>query len=239
VQGVDELEMGRIAAAVDDAIPSELAHTWDEFVASGPVLVARQSIFDIDGGVSAYQLSFRSQVSSDPRRWTSATHERATSHVLRATFSRADLESLAGDRHIAVRCPRGYLVGELPLPPRPDRLIVELPTNLVPDAKVCDGIIDLRAQGFSVCLPSFSNQPAQRRLLPLADFVKIDVRDLDVEGVPVVRVARTYDATLVGEFVERRDQLALARDLGFSLFQGNLLGRATTVDRTAARPVGL
>ncbi|MCL2423430.1 MAG: EAL domain-containing protein [Micrococcales bacterium] len=190
--------------------------------------------------MAAYQLSFRSEVGSDPRGWSSDAHERATSHVLRAAFSRVgDLESLAGDRQVVVRCPRGYLVGELPVPARPDRLIVELPTDLVPDAQVCDGIIDLRAQGFSVCLPTFSNQPAQRRLLPLADFVKIDVRDLDVEGVPVVRVARTYDATLVGEYVEQRDQLALARDLGFSLFQGSLLARATTVDRTGARPDGL
>jgi EAL and modified HD-GYP domain-containing signal transduction protein len=168
-------------------------------------------------------------------------HERATSHVLRATFARDDLESLAGGRHVMVRCPRGYLVDQLPLPPRPDRLIVELPTGLEADAEVLAGIDDLRTQGFRFALPAFSDQPEQRRLLPLVDFVKIDVRDLDVEGVPVVRVARSRStgATLVGEFVERPEQLALAQEFGLTLFQGNYLGRATTVDRAAARPVGL
>ena len=236
---MDYLGLGRLAAAVDAAIPADLAHAWNEHIASSPVLVARQGIFSAQGGVFAYQLSFRSGGRSNPRRWTPDVHERATSHVLRATFARDDLESLAEGRHVGVRCPRGYLVGQLPLPQRPDRLIVDLPPDLEPDAEVLAGITDLRSQGFRFVLSAFSDRPAQRRLLPLVDFVKIDVRDLDVEGVPLVRIARSYGATLVGEFVERPQERALAQDLGFTLFQGNLLGRATTVDRAAARPVGL
>lgn len=236
---MDHLGHGPLAAAVDAAIPAHLAHAWRQRVAACPVLVARQGVFRSHGAVFAYQLSFRSEGQSNPRSWTPAVHERATAHVLRATFARDDLESLAGGRHVMVRCPRGYLVDELPLPPRPDRLIIELPTDLAPDARARDGIDSLRAQGFRFALPAFSDQLEQRQLLPLVDFVKIDVRDLDVEGVPVVRVARSHGATLVGEFVERPEQLALAEDLGFTLFQGNYLGRATTVDRAAARPVGL
>ena len=235
---MDYLGLGPIAAAVDAAIPADLAHAWHEHVSTAPVLVARQGVFGTQGAVFAYQLSFRTGERCNPQSWTRDVHERATSHVLRATFARDDLESLAGGRHVMVRCPRGYLVDELPLPPRPDRLIIELPPDLDLDAKVRGGIDDLRAQGFRFAL-AFSDRPEQRQLLPLADFVKIDVRDLDVEGVPVVRVARSHGATLVGEFVERPEQLALAQDLGFTLFQGNYLGRATTVDRAAARPVGL
>jgi len=238
VAGVDALELGRIAAAVDAAIPADLAHAWSAYVARSPVLVARQGLFCPQGTVFAYQLSFRRDDGSVPRHWTCDEHERATSHVLRATFSRDDLEGLAHGRHLVVRCPRGYLVGQLALPARPDRLIVELPPALEPDAQVRAGIADLRAEGFRFSLPGFCDQPAQRQLLGLVDFVKIDVRDLDVEGVPVVRVARAAGATLVAEFVERPEQLFLAQEFGFDLFQGNLLERATTVDRAAARPVG-
>jgi len=239
VTGTDDLGLGRLAAAIDEAIPADLAQTWNEHVAHHPVLVARQGIFSAHNAVFAYQLSFRAPSRPDPLTWTSDAHERATSHVLRATFLRDDMESLARGRHVVVRCPRGYLVGELPLPQRPDRLIVELPPDLDPDAEVLAGIADLRSQGFRIQLPAFSDRPSQRRLLPLTDFVKIDVRDLDVEGLPVVRAARSYGATLVGEFIEQPDGLAGARDLGMTLFQGNLLERATTVDRATARPVGL
>jgi EAL and modified HD-GYP domain-containing signal transduction protein len=88
-------------------------------------------------------------------------------------------------------------------------------------------------------VPAFVSNPNQRRLLPHADFVKIDVRDLDVEGPPVVHLARSYGALLVAEYVETPDTLRHARDLGFTLFQGNLLERAGVLDRASARRVSL
>jgi EAL and modified HD-GYP domain-containing signal transduction protein len=236
---MDDVQLlGQLAAAVNEAIPADLAHAWNEHVAHNPVLVARQGIFSTHGNPFAYQLYFRDSGPTDPSTWTDDEHERATSHVLRATFFRDDLESLARGRDLVVRCPRGYVVGDLPLPPRPDRLIIELPTDLEPDPRVVEGITALRAEGFRFQLPTFYDRPSQRRLLPLVDFVKVDARDLDVEGPPVVRVARSYGATLIGEFIEHPDGLAHARDLGITLFQGNLLEPATTVDRATARPVG-
>ncbi|WP_448629131.1 hypothetical protein [Cellulomonas soli] len=61
------------------------------------------------------------------------------------------------------------------------------------------------------------------------------MRDLDVEGAPLVDVARSYGAMLIGEFVETPQMLRQARELGFTLFQGNLLERAGVLDRTTAR----
>jgi len=136
-----------------------------------------------------------------------------------------------------VRCPRAYLVGELPLPERPDRLVIEINDSDSADADVVAGIRRLRAQGFRIVLPGFADRPTQRELLPLADFVKIDVRDLDVEGEPMVRAARGRGARVVGEYVENPRDFRHARDLGLTLFQGNLLERAAIVDRSVARPV--
>ena len=95
----------------------------------------------------------------------------------------------------------------------------------------------MRAEGFRIALPAFADKPGQREYLPFADFVKLDVRDLDVEGEPVVRTARSYGAVLVGEYVEDRRALQHARELGLTLFQGNLLARAGVLDRSDARPV--
>jgi EAL and modified HD-GYP domain-containing signal transduction protein len=136
-----------------------------------------------------------------------------------------------------VRCPRAYLVGELPLPERPDRLVIEINDSDSADADVLAGIRRLRAQGFRIVLPGFADRSTQRELLPLADFVKIDVRDLDVEGEPMVRAARSRGARVVGEYVENPRDFRHARDLGLTLFQGNLLERAAIVDRSVARPV--
>jgi len=203
-----------LGAAVDEAIPPQLRLEWDRHVARAPVLVARQGIFTEHGRAFAYQLSFRSPGHrlENPSAWSARQHEEATAHVLDATFGRADLEDVAQGRLLFVRCPRAYLVGELRVPHRPDRLVIEVSDSVDPAV-------------------------IERQLLPLVDFVKIDVRDLDVEGRPVVRAARSYGALVVGEYVERPEQLQHARELGVNLFQGNLLERAGVLDRADARPV--
>ena len=228
--------LAELAAAVEDAIPLALRQEWSQRIAREPVLVARQGIFSEHGRPFAYQLSFRSpdQHTATATTWNAHQHERATAHVLGATFGRVDLEHVAHGRLLFVRCPRAYLVGELPVPSRPDRLVIEINDGVTIDPAVIAGVRRLREQGFRIAVPSFVSNPNQRRLLPHADFVKIDVRDLDVEGPPVVHLARSYGALLVAEFVESPDTLRHARDLGFTLFQGNLLERAGVLDRAGA-----
>jgi EAL and modified HD-GYP domain-containing signal transduction protein len=157
--------------------------------------------------------------------------------VLAATFGRTDLERVARGRLLFVRCPRAFLVGDLPLPHRPDRLVLEVCCSEPPDAELIAGMRRLRAEGFRIAIPAFADRHGQRDYLPLADFVKLDVRDLDVEGEPVVRTARAHGALLIGEYVEDRRALQHARELGLTLFQGNLLARAGVLDRSDARPV--
>lgn len=225
--------------AVEGAVAPHLRQEFADRVAREPVLVARQGIFTERGRSFAYELSFRSPAHHPEQAsgWGPRQHERATAHVLSAAFGRANLERLAHGRPLLVRCPRAYLVGELPIPDRPDRLVVELSDTDAADAEVLAGIHRLRSQGFRIALPGFADRPAQRELLPLADFVKIDVRDLDVEGEPVVRAARGCGAQLLGEYVENPRDFQYARDLGLTLFQGNLLERAAIVDRSDARLV--
>jgi EAL and modified HD-GYP domain-containing signal transduction protein len=236
----DELDDGglrHLAAAVDEAIPATLRTRWAEHVAAGPVLVGRQGIFTPSGQVVAYELSYRSHdaATAGASAWSARQHERATAHVLSATFGRADLERVAQGRLLFVRCTRAYLVGDLPVPRRPDRLVVEIPDTVEVDGAVLAGVRRLRAEGYRIALPSFVSSAGQRRLLPHADYVKIDVRDLDLEGQPVVALARSYGASPIAEYVETPSAMNHARELGFTLFQGNLLERAGVLDRADAR----
>lgn len=224
-----------LRAAVDDAVPRPLRQVWEAHVARAPAVLGRQGIFRADGQPYGYQLSYRSGVHElgDPSTWGPMQHEHATRHVLDASFGRRDLDGVAEGRLLFVRCPRPFLVGDLTLPPRPDRLVVEVPDHALDDAAVV-GIRRLRAAGFRIAIRSFVGSKAQRPLLPHADFVRLDVRDLDVEGHPVVEVARSHGAMLVAEFVETAAHLSLAREMGFPLLQGNLLQLAATLDRSGA-----
>ena len=237
---LDDAALRRLAAAVDDAIPGALRTQWEAHVSASPVLVGRQGIFTASGQPVAYELSYRGDGAlsgASAGSWSAQQHERATAHVLSATFGRADLESVANGRLLFVRCTRAYLVGDLAVPRRPDRLVLVVPDTVPIDADVLAGVRRLRAEGYRFALPAFVSSAAQRRLLPHADYVKVDVRDLDVEGHPVVTLARSYGASHVAEYVETPEALAHARDLGFTLFQGNLLERAGVLDRASAQIV--
>ncbi|WP_448059889.1 EAL domain-containing protein [Cellulomonas hominis] len=233
-----------LAAAVDEAISPRIRRLWDERVAQEKVFVGRQGIFSSRLHRFGYQLAFRSpeagldaachSTPTPSAAWTELQHERATAHVLRATFGRADVDQVAQGHWVFVRCPRDYLTGNLPLPSRPDRLIVEVSENVLVDDEILAGVTRLRAAGFRISLPGFVSRTDQRRLLPFADFVKIDVRDLDVEGRPVVELGRSTGALLIAEFVETGPMLQQSRDLGFDLFQGNLLERGELLDRSRA-----
>ena len=232
----------QLAAAVEATVSEGARRDWDRHLAGEHVLLGRQGIFTNRLRPFGYQLSYRVP---DPGElgsgaWREFQHERATGHVLRATFGRAHLEQVAHGRWLFVRFPRAYLTGDLPIPERPDLLVVEIAERVDVDRHVISCIRRLRDRGFRIAIPGFVSRPSQRLLLPHADFVKIDVRDLDVEGRPVVELARSYGALLIAEFIEHPWLLEHSLDLGFDLMQGNLLERASVLDRSAAeiaRPV--
>lgn len=230
----------RLAAEIDAAIPDALRREWDRRLAAEQVVVGRQGIFSPRLHPFGYELGFRvpGATSADAASWSELQHERATSAVLRATFGRADVDEVGHGRWLFVRCPRAFLVGDLHLPARPDRLVVEIAAGTRIDGDVLRGVRHLREQGFRVALAGFVSRADQRALLPQADFVKIDARDLDVEGEPVVDLARSHGALLVAEFVESSEELRAGRRLGFDLYQGNLLERSLLLDRSSAPLLG-
>lgn len=226
----------RLAADIDSAIPAALRREWERHVGREQVVVGRQGIFSPRLHPFGYELAFRTPgaTRTDAAAWTDLQHERATSAVLRATFGRADVDEVGHGRWLFIRCPRAYLVGDLHLPARPDRLVIEIAGGTRIDGDVLRGVRRLREQGFRIAMAGFVSRQDQRSLLPQADFVKIDSRDLDLEGEPVVDLARSHGALLVAEFVESSTELKAGRRLGFDLYQGNLLERSLLLDRTSA-----
>lgn len=202
------------------------------------VLLGRQGIFTGGGDVLGYELYFRSPHLAPLHvdYWTAEQQDFATAHVIYATFAGPGVGSVAHDRCVFVNFTRSYLVDDLPIPFLPERIVVEIVESVVADNAVLAGVKRLRKRGFRIALDDFVGLTSQRRLLPYADYVKIDVRDLDVEGQPLVDLARSCGAQLVAECVESELMLETCQSLGFDLYQGHALEVTTVLDRTAAVP---
>jgi len=202
------------------------------------VLLGRQGIFDRSGEVFGYELYFRSphRAPLHVDHWTPEQQDFATAHVIYATFTGSGVTSVARDRYVFVNFTRSYLVDDLPIPFLPEQLVIEVVESVVADNTVIAAVRRLRERGFRIAIDDFVGLTSQRRLLPYADYVKIDVRDLDVEGQPLVDLARSYGAELVAECVESEVMLDTCQSLGFDLYQGRALGQTTVLDRTPAVP---
>lgn len=227
-----------LPAAVDATPAPPTRRAWSRFLRTDRVLLGRQGIFSGAGDVFGYELYFRSPHHAPLHvdHWTAEQQDSATAHVIHATFAGPGVSSVARDRRVFVNFTRSYLVDELAVPYLPEQLVVEIVESVVADDAVLKGVRRLRERGFRIAIDDFVGLASQRRLLPYADFVKIDVRDLDVEGQPLLDLARSRGAQLVAECVESEPMLDECQALGFELFQGNALEVTTVLDRTAVVP---
>ena len=136
------------------------------------------------------------------------------------------LDRLAGALPVYIAYPRELLVAEAPASMHPDRVIIEIPGNLLADEKVLQGIRTLRKRGHHIALDDFSPQLTSSALLDLVDIVK----------VPLPQFTPTQLAQLAPELIRRGlkliakqvatiEQFEHASQLGFDGFQGDFLQR--------------
>lgn len=221
--------------AVDDAVvDSAPAFTHPHAQVGAHLFVGRQGIFGRNGEVHAYEFLYRAgrQHSLRVDQWPAPAQDRATLRVLQATFSASGIRSVASDALVFVNFTRSFIVGDLPFPAVPERLVIEVVESVRADDKVLAGLARLRDQGFRIAIDDFVGLTNQVAMLPFADYVKIDRRDLYQRGPELVSLAASHGARLVVERVETQAEFELCRRLGFNFFQGFFLEIPQVLNRT-------
>ncbi|WP_052405529.1 EAL domain-containing protein [Demequina mangrovi] len=208
---------------------------WQTTLPSGlppRALVGRQGIFTRDGDPRGHELLYRAEhpAPTSVDRWSAEDQDRATEHVIAATFFRHP--DITAPLPAFVNFTGTYLLSRaVERECDPGRVVIEIVESVEVDAALLERIASLKAQGFAIAIDDFVGSSCQMRLLPLADYVKIDWRDLLRVGAGLVDAARAYGALLVAERVEDDAILAECIRLGFDLYQGWHFERAVTFDR--------
>lgn len=196
--------------------------------AVGPRLpVARQPIWTTEGTLVGHEYLYRSEagLAVGVDGWTSAEQEVASASVLASIFAAG---APAGDDLVFVNVTRSFLACERALPNPDGRLVLEVVESVAADDGVLAGLPELRAAGYGIALDDYVASADQVAMLPFADYVKVDLRDLDSLPVVTLAGARRYGARLVAEYVADRELVERAVGLGFDLLQGDELGAAAT-----------
>lgn len=199
------------------------------------VHVGRQPIYDSTGQIYGFELLFRA--GADAATAAKSTSY-ATSQVIVNAFTEFGVSALAGDKACFVNLTRDFLTGALPVPLAPEQAVLEVLETIEVDETVISGVSGLAEQGHRIALDDFVWDKGHDRLLPVASFVKLDL--LNTEPELLERIARDCVAypglRLIGEKLETPGQMAFARRLGCSLFQGYALARPKVISTRVISP---
>jgi EAL and modified HD-GYP domain-containing signal transduction protein len=194
---------------------------------AAPVVVARQPIFDRSETVVGFQLLCPSAPTGDPRG--------ATSSLIVQSLADIGLARLVGARRAYLGVTREFLLTVRPLPLPPDRVVLEVGSDIKVDDALRAVLREAVDAGFRVALDDFYPGSPAEGLLDLARIVKLDVSRLDsAELASTVTRLHGLRKTLISAGVDTRAEYYACRELGFEAFQGRFFAQPVMLTGTAA-----
>jgi len=112
-----------------------------------------------------------------------------------------------------------------------ERTVLEIVASVNPDDAVLARMRELAGHGFRFALDGIGGDSVRlQRLLPLAGFVKLDLRVTPLAALPdLVRRLHAMGKKVVAEKVETREECQTCMDLGADYFQGYYFARPAII----------
>jgi c-di-GMP-related signal transduction protein len=185
--------------------------------------LARQPIFDRQGGVFAYELLYRHGVDNHAG---DAPGERGTATVLLNAFGNFGIDAVTGGKRAFINVTRDLLVSDYSLILPAQLVVLELLEEVEPDPEVVAAARNLVQKGYSLALDDFVYGRKYHELLGLVEIVKLDLMTLSDAALDAqVDALSAYHRRLLAEKVETHEQYAAAHARGFDYFQGYYFSR--------------
>ena len=179
--------------------------------------LARQPLLDRNQALFGYELLFRNRMDGGAEIESSLA---ATASVL-AHAAQLGLPRAIGDAVAFLNVDTEVLMSDIfAFLPR-ERTVLELGASVEASDAVLWRLAELAGHGFRFAAEASSHGPRLGRLLPLLDYVKVDLRATPVVSMlSIVPRLRGTGKRLVAEKVESQTEYRTCLDLGFDYFQG-------------------
>lgn len=197
--------------------------------------IGRQPIMDLKQHIIGYELFFRHSATAE-----AAVFEddfKACSNVLVNTVGEMDMQWLLGDKLAFINVNEEMLKSELLELMPPKRTVLEILKSITPGDEVVERCQTLRSQGYRVALDNPHLCEGSERLLPCADYVKIDIQSVNLAELGKIFMRfNAPSVKLIAEKVETEKQFEACKNAGFKLFQGFYFARPETFTATVINP---
>ncbi len=165
--------------------------------------LARQPILDREQNTYGYELLFRSDRITD----------------LSLLFGSA---ALTNGRIAFVNCTRNMLLHDVMTVLPRDQVVIEVPENVIADQEVLAACERMHRAGYFIALNDYVPTPNTKRLLPFADFVKVDFVATDTACQAAIAADIHHRGIcLLAQKVETLEHFKFAQHLGYRYFQGD------------------
>lgn len=188
------------------------------------VFIGRQPILDRKQELFAYELLFRT---SNENSATVHDDLAATASVISHAFGELGIEQALGPYRGFINCDASLLLSDLPELLPASKIVLEVLETVEVTPEIISRCAELKRGGFMLALDDFSDEMQRwEPLLPLADIVKVDLQQLDRDGLlATTQALKHFPVKLLAEKVDSREQALLCQNLGYDLFQGYYFAR--------------
>jgi len=183
------------------------------------IFLGRNPVFDGSRKLVAYEMLFKSRESLDDE---GADDLAANTQVIVNLMSHFGLEGVLGSSDGFIHVTEKLLMSNtLELLP-PKRITLEILQGLSLNADLIDRIKSLKNIGFRIALECTTLDPQYESILPLVDFIKVDLAttSLDNSVDVFVQAKKFTNATFWATNVKTADDLAVCKAKSFRLFSG-------------------
>jgi len=204
-------------------------------VTANNAFIGRQAVLNRNQQLIGYELFFRA--CSQSRSADQHAQLDADTQVLLNTLNHMGTQWLVGNRLAFMNVGEAMLTSDFLelLPAR--RVVLDIPSTLVPTGELVSRIRHLRALGFSIALDDFSFDAPSASLLELASYVKLDVQHNDATTLRTINARLRHHPVLrIAERVEEHEHFHRCRELDLDGMQGFYFARPETLSAKVIDP---
>jgi len=198
------------------------------------ILLARQAIYNTDNSAFGFELLFRDEKNLSVLE---VGEDFATNQVLVNYWTSLSEDLTNHDTPIFINVSESFLLSDYFLPINHNLVVIELLETITVTQELVASIKAWKNKGFRFALDDFDFTEQWTPVLPLVDYIKVDVLSMKLDTVAKLKSSLSkYDVTWLAEKIETEDIFQRCKDIGFTLFQGYYLARPKPILGSAIRP---
>jgi Predicted signal transduction protein containing EAL and modified HD-GYP domains len=198
------------------------------------IYIARQPIFDNNMLVYGYELLYRK---SSNNYFTEMDDDQATAELIYNSTLVFGLKDLTDDTKAFINFSKELIDSDVPYLLPPQSIVVEILERGEITEKTIEACKKMKSMGYKLALDDFVFDENYLPLLDLADIVKIEFPEVDLEIQR--RLINRYKSQIVflAEKIETKEEYKQAHEMGYRLFQGYFFSKPSIINSREIEPI--